>query len=280
MKYFGAHVSISGGVQNAPLNAVKIGAKSFGMFSKNQRRWDAKPLDEKDIILFKENLKKSEIKPEHVLVHDSYLINLGNKDPEKNLKSYNAFIDEINRVDQLGLKLLNFHPGSHLKQFSEDDCIKLIGENLNRAVSSTKNVVLVIETTAGQGTNIGYEFEHIAKIIEIVENKQRVGVCIDTCHSFCAGYDIRTEKTYEKTFEEFDKIVGYKYLKGMHLNDSKNDLSTRKDRHESLGKGFIGEDTFKFIANDENLSNIPLILETPNSDIWNEEIKNLYGYIK
>ena len=279
-KFVGAHVSSSGGVFNAPLNALKIGAKAFALFTKNQRQWVAKPYDEETIEKFKTNLKASNINPKHVLPHDSYLINLGHPDEEKRAKSLNAFIDEIQRCELLGLDKLNFHPGSHLKLISEEECLEIIADSLNTALSKTKGVTLVIENTAGQGSNLGYRFEHLKHIIDGVQDKSRMGVCIDTCHLFTSGYDIRDEDSYKKTFEEFEKVVGFKYLKGMHLNDSKPELGSRVDRHESIGKGKIGLKAFELIMNDERMDDMPLILETPNSDIWEDEIKLLYSLIK
>ena len=280
MKFVGAHVSAAGGVFNAPLNAKEIGAKAFALFTKNQRQWRAKPLTEEAVKTFKENLKKVGIKPEHVLPHDSYLINLGSPEPEKRKKSLEAFIDEIERCYQLGLKFLNFHPGSHLRKISEEECLEIVADLVNEAISRTKDVILVIENTAGQGSNVGYRFEHIARIIELVEDKSRIGVCLDTCHLFAAGYDIRTREAYERTMEEFDQIVGFKYLRGMHLNDAKSELGSRVDRHHSIGKGNIGLDAFRFIMNDPRLDGIPLILETIDPSIWKEEIELLYSLIE
>jgi len=278
LKYVGAHVSSSGGVFNAPINAAKIGAKGFAMFTKNQRRWDAKPFDEKTINKFKEKMDEFGYTADMVLPHDSYLINLGHPLKEKEEKSLNAFIDELKRVEQLGLKYLNFHPGSHLKEISEKECLEKIAKNLNIALNETNSAIAVMETTAGQGSNLGYKFEHLRDIIDMVEDKNRIAVCIDTAHIFAAGYDIRTKEAYEKTMSEFDEIIGFKYLKGMHLNDSKAKFASRVDRHHSLGKGEIGLDAFKFIMNDKRIDNIPLILETINPDIWDEEIKLLYSF--
>jgi len=293
-KFVGAHVSASGGVENAPLNAVKIGAKAFALFTKNQRQWVAKPLSLQSIDEFKINLENSGILPEHVLPHDSYLINLGSPIKEKLEQSREAFIDELQRCEQLGLKLLNFHPGSHLQKISkrapnyeelvkeaEYECLDLIAESMNLAIEATKNsdVVLVIENTAGQGTNLGYKFEHLAYLIDKVEDKSRVGVCLDTAHTFAAGYDLRTKEAYEATMAEFEKIVGFKYLRGMHINDSKVKLGSRVDRHQSIGKGEIGLDAFKFIMNDSRMDNMPLILETIDESIWKEEIELLYSLV-
>jgi deoxyribonuclease-4 len=277
MKYIGAHVSASGGVENAPVNAHNIGAKAFALFTKNQRQWFSSPLTEKSINLFKEYCEKYGYGKDQILPHDSYLINLGNPDPDKLNKSRSAFIDEMHRCELLGIDRLNFHPGSHLKQINEEQCLDIIAESINIALDKTEGVIAVIENTAGQGTNLGYKFEHLRYIIDKVEDKNRVGVCIDTCHTYAAGYDIKTQEGYERTFREFDDIVGMKYLKGMHINDSKKGLGTRVDRHESLGKGFLGEEVFYRIVNDDRFENIPLILETPDEKLWPEEIKWLYS---
>lgn len=279
-KFVGAHVSASGGVYNAPLNAKQIGAKAFALFTKNQKQWVAKPLDSDTIAKFKDNLAKSGILPKHVLPHDSYLINLGHPELEAREKSLNAFIDEVERCDLLGLDRINFHPGSHLKKISEEECIELIAQSLNTTLERTENVSLVLENTAGQGSNLGYKFEHLRDIIDRVNDKSRIGVCIDTCHMFTAGYDIRTREAYDATWSEFDKIVGFKYLMGMHINDSKPDLGSRVDRHHSLGEGKIGLDAFRFIMNDERMDDIPLVLETIDESIWADEIKLLYSFIE
>jgi len=280
LKFVGAHVSTAGGVFNAPLNAERIGARAFALFTKNQRQWKAKPLTGDDVRKFKENLERVGIDPKHVLPHDSYLINLGNPYPEKRRRSLEAFIDEIERCYLLGLKYLNFHPGSHLGKMSEEECLEVIADSINEAIYRTRDVVLVIENTAGQGSNVGYRFEHLARIIELVEDKSRIGVCLDTCHMFAAGYDIRTKEEYERTMREFGEVVGFKYLKGMHLNDAKSELGSRVDRHHSIGKGNIGIDAFRFIMNDDRLNDIPLILETIDPSIWKEEIELLYSLIE
>ncbi len=275
MKRIGAHVSAAGGVENAPLNALEIGADAFALFVKNQRQWSAKALEIESINKFDENLKLANIKKEHVLPHNSYLINLGHPDAEKRKKSINAFIDEIQRANLLGLKMINFHPGSHLREISENECLENISNSINFIIANTSDVKLVIENTAGQGSNLGYKLEHLAYLIDKTQNKQRVGVCIDTCHFFAGGYDLRSKESYKKTMSEFDKLVGYKYLSGMHLNDSKNSLGVKKDRHESIGKGTIGFEAFENIMRDENIDEIPLILETINPEIWADEIKLL-----
>ncbi len=294
-KFVGAHVSASGGVDNAPINAMDIGAKAFALFTKNQRQWIAKPLEAQTIDAFHTNLESSGILPKHILPHDSYLINLGHPEADKLEKSREAFIDELERCRILGLDKLNFHPGSHLVKLAKKDpeymdklmqaeleCLDVIAESLNRAIDATagSNVKLVIENTAGQGSNLGYRFEHLAHIIDKVEDKSRVGVCIDTCHMFVSGYDIRTRETYDETWNTFDKVVGREYLMGMHINDSKPPLGSRVDRHHSLGQGEIGWDAFRFIMNDSRMDDIPLVLETIDESIWAEEIKALYALIE
>jgi len=280
MKYIGAHVSTSGGVENAPLNAHKIGAKAFALFTKNQRQWVSKPLTKENISNFKKNCEKYGYSPDRILPHDSYLINLGHPEKEGLEKSRNAFLDEMQRCEQLGLDRLNFHPGSHLRQISEEECLLTIAESINCALDKTKGVTAVIENTAGQGSNLGYAFKQIRFIINHVEDKNRVGVCIDTCHAFTGGYDIRTKETYKSTFQKFAEIIGFEYLKGMHINDSKKILGSRVDRHDQIGKGFIGIDTFRMIMNDPRMNDIPLILETPDDELWKEEIEMLYGMVK
>jgi len=295
MKFVGAHVSASGGVDNAPLNAMAIGAKAFAVFTKNQRQWVAKPLETKTIDAFHKNMELAGILPKHVLPHDSYLINLGHPEVEKLEKSRDAFIDELERCRLLGLDKLNFHPGSHLVKIPKKDpdymdklmtaelhCLDVIADSMNLAIDETKDsdVKLIIENTAGQGSNLGYKFEHLGYIIDKIEDKSRVGVCLDTCHTFTAGYDLRTREAYDQTMDEFDKIVGSRYLMGMHINDSKPKLGSRVDRHQSLGQGEIGWDAFRFIMNDPRMDDIPLILETIDETIWAEEIKALYALIK
>lgn len=279
MKRIGAHVSASGGVENAPLNAAKIGANAFALFTKNQRQWVAKPLADESIEAFKQNCADLDFGPESILPHDSYLINLGHPETDKLEKSRAAFLDEMQRCEQLGLELLNFHPGSHLKQVSESECLATIAESINLALAKTKGVTAVIENTAGQGSNLGFRFEHLAEIIDQVEDKSRVGVCIDTCHSFAAGYDLRTRESCEAVFAEFDGIVGFGYLRGMHLNDSKKGLGSRVDRHHSLGQGVLGMEVFKYIMSDDRFDEIPMILETIDETIWAEEIKLLRSFI-
>jgi deoxyribonuclease-4 len=279
MKYVGAHVSSSGGVFNAPLNAKKIGATAFALFTRNQRQWKSKPLTGEEIEKFRQYCEQENYSPDCILPHDSYLINLGAPEQEALEKSRTAFIDELKRCAQLGLKYLNFHPGSHKKLMSDEDCLKVVAESINLCQDEVPGVTAVIENTAGQGGNVGYRFEHLAAIIEMAADKNRVGVCLDTCHTFAAGYDLRTPETYEATMKAFDDIVGFQYLKGMHLNDSKVGFASRKDRHHSLGKGELGWDTFKMIMQDPRLDNIPLILETIDENLWAEEINQLMSFV-
>lgn len=274
-KYVGAHVSAAGGVENAPVNAHRIGATAFALFTKNQRQWFAKPLTEENISAFKLNCEKYGYLPKQILPHNSYLTNLGHPEKEALQKSRDAFLDEMQRCEQLGLDRLNFHPGSHLNKISEDECLGIIAESVNLALEQTKGVIAVLEITAGQGTNLGYSFEQLRKIIDGVDDKTRVGVCIDTAHAFSAGYDLKTESGFEKTFQKFDEIIGFDFLKGMHLNDSKKELASRVDRHDSLGKGTLGLDVFRRIMNDSRFEDIPLILETPDVDLWPQEIELL-----
>jgi len=280
MKYIGAHVSASGGVENAPLNAAAIGAKAFALFTKNQRQWVASTLSESSITKFKENCEKLGYEPWQILPHDGYLINLGHPGKDELAKSRAAFLDEMQRCEQLGLDRLNFHPGSHLKLVSPEESLKIIAESINITLDKTKGVTAVIENTAGQGTNLGYQFEQIRFIIDLVEDKSRVGVCLDTCHTFTAGYDLITTEGYEETFNQFDRFVGFSYLRGIHLNDSMKPLGSHVDRHDSIGKGFLGNEVFKRIMNDPRFDNLPIILETPNEEIWAEEISLLYGMIE
>jgi deoxyribonuclease IV len=280
MKYAGAHISASGGVENAPVNAHEIGAKAFAFFTKNQRQWVAPPLTQKSIKAFRENCEKLGFKPFQILPHDSYLINLGNPDPEALGRSRYSFNDEMKRCELLGLDRLNFHPGSHLGKITEEQCLDLIAESVNIALSKTSGVIAVIENTAGQGTNLGYRFEHLKHIIDGVNDKSRIGVCIDTCHAFTSGYDLSTAEGFQKVFAEFEKIVGFKYLKGMHLNESKKAFGTRVDRHDNLHKGELGDEVFGLIMNDPRFDDMPLILETPEESLWPEEIAYLYSLQK
>lgn len=272
MKYIGAHVSASGGVENAPLNANAIGATAFALFTKNQRQWVAPPLSERSIALFKERCEQFGYTPKQILPHDSYLINLGSPDDEGLKKSREAFLDEMKRCEQLGLDRLNFHPGSHLNKLSEEECLQRIAESINMALDKTQGVTAVIENTAGQGSNLGNRFEQIRYIIDRVEDKTRVGVCIDTCHTYSAGYDIATREAFLSTFEQFDAVIGFDYLRGIHLNDTKKPLASRVDRHESLGLGLLAGELFALLMRDARFDNIPIILETPDESRWADEI--------
>ncbi len=277
MKRVGAHVSTAGGVENAPLQAISIGAKAFALFTKNQRQWKAPKLTTSSIDAFSRNCDDGGFRPEHILPHDSYLINLGSPDPEKLQRAREAFIEEMQRAEELGLILLNFHPGSHLKEIEEERCLHLIAASINMALDATKGVTAVIENTAGQGTNLGNRFEQLASLIDQVDDKSRVAVCLDTCHLFASGYDLQSSEAIESTFMEFDRIVGLRYLRGMHLNDAMQPLGSRIDRHASIGKGTIGMDAFTWIMNNPACEEIPLILETPDSAEWHKEISLLYS---
>jgi len=272
MKHIGAHVSTEGGVENAPLNAQRIGANAFALFTKNQRRWEAPPLPAAAIDAFRNNCAAAGIAPEFILPHDSYLINPAHPDSDKRLQSRNALTDEMCRCAQLGLKYLNFHPGSTLGLVSESEACRICAETINYALSQVEGVTAVVENTAGQGSNIGNRFEHLAEILAGVEDKSRVGVCLDTCHTYAAGYDLRTATDCDATFQEFDRVVGFKYLKAMHVNDAKSAFASRVDRHHSLRQGTMGEAVFRYIMNDARFDELPLILETIDDTLWAEEI--------
>lgn len=280
MKFIGAHVSASGGVNNAPVNAHAIGAKAFSFFTKNQRQWKSSPLAKEVISSFRDNCEKLGYDPSHIMPHDSYLINLGHPGKEELEKSRIAFLDEMTRCELLGLTLLNFHPGSSLNVVDTETCLKTIAQSVNLALEATSGVTAVIENTAGQGSNLGYDFEHLRFIIDHIEDKNRVGVCLDTCHTFAAGYDIFTPEGYNETFRQFEEIVGLHYLKGLHLNDSKKGVGSHVDRHENIGKGMLGFDVFARIVNDSRFDNLPMILETPDETLWPEEINLLYGLVR
>ena len=276
-KFIGAHVSSAGGIDNAPMRARELGAHAFALFTKNQRQWHARPLEHDVCEAFKRNCAAAGILPDYILPHDSYLINLGHPDPDKLVTSRTAFHQEMERCAQLGLTRLNFHPGSHLNQISTNRCLALISESINLVLDQTTSVVAVIETTAGQGSNVGAEFEHLATIIEQVEDKSRIGVCIDTCHIFASGYELRSPSAYAATMAAFDEIVGFSYLKGVHLNDSKKPLGSRVDRHETIGNGEIGLAAFELLMTDSRFDGIPMVLETPEPERWAEEIKLLHA---
>lgn len=280
MKYIGAHVSVNGGVWNAPESASKIGAKAFAIFTGSSSRWVSKRISDEEAQLFKENCALYGFSPDVILPHDNFLINLGSPDPQKLHLSKKSFLDEMIRCEQLGLKYLNFHPGSHVNAMSEDECLDFIADNLNLTLEKTNGVVAVLENTAGQGSNLGYKFEHLARIIDRIDDKSRIGVCIDTCHAYSAGYDLATEEGYNETWKKFDEIIGKDYLKGIHLNDDKRELGSRIDRHAELGQGTLGEEFFRRFVNDPRFDNMPIILETPNEEAWPEEIAWLYSLIK
>lgn len=277
MKYVGAHVSTESSVAEAPLRAAAIGAKAFALFTRNPSRWKSPAIKPEIAALFRQRCAELGYAPEVILPHDSFLINLGAPDPEKLEKSRTAFADEIGRCAQLGLTMLNFHPGSHLNEMPEEECLDLIAESINIALDNSEGVKAVIENTAGQGSNLGFTFGQIARIIDGVRDKSRVGVCIDTCHTYAAGYDLGTDAGYELCWEEFDRVIGYRYLSAMHINDSKKGLGSRIDRHESIGLGTLGIPFFSRMMNDPRLDGIPLILETPDDTIWKQEIETLYS---
>lgn len=280
MKFVGAHVSAQKGVSQTPVNAHEIGARAFALFTRNPSRWQSAAITEKEAQKFKDNCALYGYSPEHILPHDSYLINLGSPDPEGLEKSRKAFLDEMQRCEQLGLTLLNFHPGSHLNKIEPDACLDRIAQSINMTLEQTSGVKAVIENTAGQGSNLGFSFAQIARIIDGVHDKSRVGVCIDTCHAFAAGYDLATPEGYRQAWREFEELIGWNYFSAMHINDTKKGLASRVDRHESLGKGMIGTDFFRMLMNDPHMDNIPLILETPDESIWAQEIEWLYSLVK
>ncbi|MFX0163044.1 MAG: deoxyribonuclease IV [Candidatus Hodarchaeota archaeon] len=261
----GAHVSIAGGFDKAVIRGENIGCDSIQIFTKSQRQWSAKKIDESQVKLFKKALSRSRIKA--VVVHTAYLINLASPKKDTLEKSQKAFLEEMDRAETLGIPYLVHHPGAHL-DVGEKKGIELIAEGLNISLSARRGykVMPLLETTAGQGTNLGYKFEELVAIRDLLEEKERVGVCLDTSHIFAAGYDIRTKDAYEKTMETFDEIIGLSLLKAVHLNDSKIDLGKRVDRHEHIGKGKIGLEAFSFLVNDERLKSIPGCLETPGSE--------------
>ncbi len=280
MKYVGAHVSVQGGVANAPLRAQEIGAKSFALFTGSSNRWVSKAISDAEAALFVERCAEYGYSPDVILPHDNFLINLGSPDAEKLAMSRKSFLDEMQRVEKLGLSMLNFHPGSHLKAMAEDDCLDRIAESVNITLGQTSGVTAVIENTAGQGSNLGHRFEQIASIIDGIDDKSRVGVCIDTCHAYSAGYDLATDSGYDEVWRLFDDIIGRDYLRGIHLNDDKRELGSRIDRHASIGTGTLGEDFFRRFMNDSRFDGIPVILETPDDSIWAREIEWLYSLVE
>lgn len=277
MKYIGAHVSTDGGVASAPVHAAQLGAKAFAIFTRNPSRWKSKEISGADAEAFRRNCQELGFLPKFVLPHDSFLINLGSPDNAKLKMSQEAFLDEMKRCEQLGLTMLNFHPGSHLNEISEQECLGRIADSLNRILEQTSGVTAVIESTAGQGSNLGFRFEHLAEIIDKVEDKSRIGVCVDTCHSLAAGYDFTTPEGYAAAWKEFGDIVGFHYLRGMHLNDSRKGVGSRVDRHAPIGEGALGKEFFTLLMRDPRMDDIPLILETPDPSRWPEEIAWLYS---
>jgi deoxyribonuclease-4 len=275
MYFIGPHVSIGGGVANAPLNAKALGATGFGLFVKNQRQWTAAPYLAADVEAFKKRMAADGYTPAQVMPHAGYLINLANPDEAAHAKSMAALMDELNRCMALGLDKLNLHPGSHLRLITPQAACDRIATSINAALAQTRGVAVVIENTAGSGGNLGSSFEELKAMIDGINDKGRVGICLDTAHTFAAGFDIRTRDGFLKTMEHFDKTVGMKYLRGMHLNDSKAGLNSHVDRHESLGAGLLGIDVFTCIMKDKRFENIPLVLETPNEEIWAQEIQQL-----
>jgi deoxyribonuclease-4 len=274
MPYLGAHMSIAGGIELAPVRGGSIGCEIIQLFTKSSNQWAAKLLTQKQVDLFKENLQANKIRT--AFAHDSYLINLGSPDPSLHQRSLEAFVHELERAEMLGLMALVFHPGSHMEK-GEDDALKKIADSVNEAHQKTPGfkVLTCFENAAGQGTNVGYRFEHLAKLIELAEDKNRTGVCFDTQHAFAAGYDLRTTEGYKKVFDEFDKIVGIKWLKAFHLNDSKKGLGSRVDRHEHIGQGEIGLNAFRCLMNDPRFKALPMSLETPKGPDLKEDVINL-----
>ncbi len=271
-RLIGAHVSIQGGVFNAPQRARQLGANAMAMFVKNQRRWRDRAFDYEVVQSFKEQLHLAGIASQNVLVHSGYLINLGSPDITVRTNSVAALVDEIQRCEQLGLSRLVLHPGSHLRQISERNCLQLIAEGVNAALDETANVMILLENTAGQGSNLGYNFEQLASIIGQVGQAERIGVCIDTCHLWAAGYDLSQEDSYQATWLSFERLIGWSFLYGIHINDSKGGCGSHLDRHAGLGMGAMGSKVLLRLLADERLAVVPWVLETPNYELWSKEI--------
>lgn len=276
-KYIGAHVSTQGGVDLAPLRAVEIGARAFALFTGSSNRWKSKAIAADVAEAFEANCRAGGFTPAQILAHDNFLVNLGTPDPQKRHLSITSFVDEFKRCEALGLTMLNFHPGSSVGLVSDDEALALIAEGINMALAESAGVTAVLENVAGQGTNLGYSFEQLAQIMELVSDPARVGVCIDTCHAYSAGYDLRSDEGYEQTWREFDCIIGFDKLRGMHINDDKRELGSRIDRHACIGEGTLGREFFRRLMADPRFDGIPLILETPDETRWAEEIAWLYG---
>jgi len=272
MKYIGAHMSISGGLDQVVIQSQKLNATAFAFFLSNPLRWKLAKLHDSEIESFMFLCKKFNYTSDQILPHSGYLINLGHPVDLCLEKSRLTFINEIINCKKLGLSCLNFHPGSHLRRISEQSCLDRIACSINLALKSTTGVKLVIENTAGQGSNLGYCFEHLSDIICKVKDKTRIGVCLDTCHLHASGYDLETELGCKKTFEDFDNIVGLHYLSGIHMNDSKTVRNSRVDRHHNLGKGCIGKLAFRWIIQNINFKLFPIILETQDKNLWKKEI--------
>ena len=264
----GAQVSVSGGLYKAFKNAEDVGAETLMFYTRSNRQWKAKPISEADQNRFKEVAESYAGQIDSTVVHANYLMNLASPEPEKWDKSYAALVDEITRTGQLGVTNMVMHPGSHMKS-GEDVGVAKIAEGVKRALEETADtspgVIVCLETMAGQGTNLGYKFEHLAGVLEKV-NDPRLGVCFDTCHVFTAGYDLRTPEAYEQTMQEFDRVIGLDHIKCFHFNDTKHDLGSRKDRHQHIGQGFLGTQAFANFVNDSRWANHPAHIETPKSD--------------
>lgn len=275
MRFIGPHVSAAGAPAAAVANALKVGATGFALFVKNQRQWIGKPLPAGDAQAFRSAMAEGNYTAAQVLPHAGYLINLANPDEAMHAKSMGSFLDELHRCEALGLTLLNLHPGSHLRKLSPEAACDRVAESINAALAETSGVTVVIENTAGQGGCLGATFAELRRILDGVQDKSRIGFCLDTAHSFAAGFDIRKEAGLGAFLDGFDREVGLGYLRGMHLNDSKEPLSSHHDRHESLGRGYLGWEPFERIARDRRLENIPLILETPDETLWADEVARL-----
>lgn len=274
---FGAHISTAGGISNSVTNAYNIGCNGFAMFLKSPRKWVSPAYSPDEIEKFKENCQQYNYNPlTDVLPHGQYFINLANPDEEKAQKAYDSLIDDLGRCEQLGVGLYNLHPGSSLKGNHESQ-LKQLAQYLNKALKQTKFVKIVLENMAGTGSLIGSNLEDLKFVIDLIEDKKRIGVCVDTCHTFAAGYDLVTKDAYEKFWKEFDDVIGYQYLSAIHLNDSKAPLGANRDLHEKLGQGFLGLEVFRLISHDQHLQGLPLILETPQptDDGYGQEIDML-----
>lgn len=275
-KFVGAHVSIGGGLERAVTRAAELGARAFGLFLRSQRRWACEPLSRDAADRFRDACREHNFAPHQILPHGSYLLNCGSPDPEVLEKSRATLIDELKRCEMLGLVYYNFHPGSTCGAITAEECMDRIAESINLAHGETTYVIAVIENMCRQGHTIGGDFRELRGIVDRVKDKSRIGVCLDTCHAFAAGYDVSTREGFEEMMTDFDSIVGLPFLKAFHLNDSKGKLGSRLDRHENIGKGFIGPEGFRRIMNDPRLDHLPMILETPEMD-YAKEIALLYG---